>query len=549
MAKAPMHLVLKYSDSYYNVDTVKEHIKMIDEFTKVIWGVIRQDRNSPAMGDKRVVQLNDQIKMQIPTYAFISSESQIKYRGKIDHVYTRDELKEHFNLIPNYYRHELDKCVNGILLSSLEIEDHEIIKKMKAYDTGDNEIALQNQTNPLYVSYEDGESFTKLPEQPKNGKNKKGIKTPQEIIRHAQQYMVSIGFQYKYEEIANFYLALRAKPFVILAGISGTGKTQLPRKFASAVGMTNEQVILVPVRPDWTDGSDLLGYVGLNDDFKPKDLTIAIMKAHDNPDKPYFFILDEMNLARVEHYFSDFLSVIETREKKNEIITTDPILREEVLKNARNGSKFKAFGWPQNLYLIGTVNMDETTHAFSKKVLDRANSIEINEVDLVWINTTLSEINPLEDIDNSFFQTPFLRSIDLSDAEKDLIKDEMNLLIQVNQILEKADLHFAYRVRDEVAFYLTLNKKYELLDSDVAMDFQLVQKVLPRIHGSSERVQKVLVELLNLLEVKEFKSNGFEYSQTEGKIDFENFKYKRSTKKILFMLKRFDDDRFTSFWL
>ncbi len=137
MAKAPMHLELKYSDSYYNVDTVKEHIKMIDEFTKVIWGVIRQDRNSPAMGDKRVVQLNDQIKMQIPTYAFISSGSQIKYRGKIDHVYTRDELKEHFNLIPNYYRHELDKCVNGILLSSLEIEDHEIIKKMKAYDTGD----------------------------------------------------------------------------------------------------------------------------------------------------------------------------------------------------------------------------------------------------------------------------------------------------------------------------------------------------------------------------------------------------------------------------
>ena len=210
--------------------------------------------------------------------------------------------------------------------------------------------------------------------------------TPKETIRHSHQYIASNGFQYQYEEIANFYLALKAKPFVILAGISGTGKTMLPRKFASAVGMSKAQVILVPVRPDWTDGSDLLGYVGLDNIFKPKDLTLAIIKAHDNPEKPYFFILDEMNLARVEHYFSDFLSVIETREKKDGIIKTDPILREEVLQNAANGSDYKAFGWPQNLYLIGTVNMDETTHSFSRKVLDRANSIEMNEVDLRWIN-------------------------------------------------------------------------------------------------------------------------------------------------------------------
>ncbi|MFC2139953.1 McrB family protein [Bacteroidota bacterium] len=549
MAQVPMHIVLKYSDSYYNVDTVTEHKKMIDELTKVIWGVIRHDIKSPAMGEKRVAQLNNQIKKQIPTYAFISSGSRIKYRGKIENIYTRDELKEHVNFIPNYYKHELDKCANGILLSSLEIENHDIIKKMKMYDSGDSKIALQNQTNPLYVSYENGEPISKLPEQPKNEKNIKGIKTPKEMLNYIHQYMESNGFQYLYEEIANFYLALRAKPFVILAGISGTGKTMLPRKFASAVGMSKEQIIQVPVRPDWTDGSDLLGYVGLDNKFKPKDLTLAIMKAHDNPEKPYFFILDEMNLARVEHYFSDFLSVIETREKKDGIIKTDPILREEVFQNATNSSDYKAFGWPQNLYLIGTVNMDETTHSFSRKVLDRANSIEMNEVNLGWVNKAETEINPIEAVDNSFFQTPFLDQLDLSDANKELIKEEMDLLIQVNQILENADLHFAYRVRNEVAFYLILNKEYYLMDSTPAMDFQLVQKILPRIHGSSERVQKVLVDLLNLLEGKDFKSNGFEYAQTEGKIDFETLKYKRASKKILFMLKRFDDDRFTSFWL
>lgn len=382
--------------------------------------------------------------------------------------------------------------------------------------------------------------------------NPVGITTiiePEKVITHIHKYVTNKGFNYKYEEIANFYLALRVKPFVILAGISGTGKTQLPRKFASAIGMTKEQVIQIPVRPDWTDGSDLLGYIGLDENFKPKDLTLAIKNAFNNPDKPYFFILDEMNLARVEHYFSDFLSIIETRERNDDKITTDPILKEELLKGAKNGSEFKSLGWPQNLFLVGTVNMDETTHAFSRKVLDRANSIEMNEVDLNWLPDSKVDVEPLVNIGASFFMTPFLSSKELSEENKESIKGNMSLLIQVNKILEKADLHFAYRVRDEVAFYLILNKKYNFMDSCDALDFQLVQKVLPRIHGSSERIQMVLVELLNLLEGKDYRSKDFEYSQIEDKIDLDNLKYKRASKKILFMLKRFDNDRFTSFWL
>lgn len=382
-----------------------------------------------------------------------------------------------------------------------------------------------------------------------NVKPEEPIIEPEKVIPHIHKYVINKGFNYKYEDIANFYLALRVKPFVILAGISGTGKTQLPRKFASAIGMTKEQVIQIPVRPDWTDGSDLLGYIGLDENFKPKDLTLAIKNAFKNPDKPYFFILDEMNLARVEHYFSDFLSVIETRERNDEEIITDPILKEELLKGAKNGSEFKSLGWPQNLFLIGTVNMDETTHAFSRKVLDRANSIEMNEVDLNWLPDSNGDVEPLVNIGTSFLMTPFLSSKELSGENKESIKDEMALLIQVNKILEKADLHFAYRVRDEVAFYLILNKKYNFMDSCDALDFQLVQKVLPRIHGSSERIQMVLVELLNLLEGKDYRSKDFEYSQIEGIFDQESLKYRRASKKILFMLKRFDNDRFTSFWL
>ena len=372
-----------------------------------------------------------------------------------------------------------------------------------------------------------------------------------EIIIQIHKYIVSEGFQYQYEEIANFYLSLKAKPFVILAGISGTGKTQLPRKFAKAIGMI-DQVSQIPVRPDWTDGSELLGYTSLDGSFKPKDLTLALNKANKNPKKSFFFILDEMNLARVEYYFSDFLSVIETRRwdlTEKGLIKTDPILREEIILKADNASEFSKLGWPQNLYLIGTVNMDETTHTFSRKVLDRANAIEMNEVDLKWINISSTEINKINDLTNSFLETEFISSLDLNDENKSSINKEMQLLISINIVLEKADLHFAYRVRDEVAFYLILNKKYGLIEPNVAFDFQLVQKVLPRIHGSSERVQTVLIELLNILENKEFKTSNFEYSELDGNLDTNNLKYKRSSKKILYMLKRFDDDRFTSFWI
>ena len=373
--------------------------------------------------------------------------------------------------------------------------------------------------------------------------------TINEIILHSYNYIRSLGFQYDYEEIANFYISLKAKPFVILAGISGTGKTQLPRKIAASLGFLEEQVIQLPVRPDWTDSSDILGYTSLDGNFIPKDLTLAIQKATANPDLPYFFILDEMNLARVEHYFSDFLSVIETRERVGKEIKTDPILREEVLRSAKNKADFSAMGWPQNLFLIGTVNMDETTHSFSRKVLDRANSVEMNEVDLNWIKTNGDQIPQLSGISNDLFQTDYIRSVELTDEDKKSIDKDMKLLQDVNKILQEADLHFAYRVRDEIAFYLIINAKNGLLQSNSALDFQIVQKILPRIHGSSERVQTVLVDLLNLLEGTSFRNSNFEYSMINDFTKSAVLKYKRASKKIIFMLKRYDDDRFTSFWL
>ena len=136
----------------------------------------------------------------------------------------------------------------------------------------------------------------------------------------------------------------------------------------------NGQFALIPIRPDWNDGSDLLGYVDIKGDFKQGPLTKVIEKAEQNPDDPYFVLLDEMNLARVEHYFSDMLSVMESRKWEDGKMVTSTFLSEEIAK--------RDIKLPTNLYIIGTVNMDETTHPFSKKVLDRANTIEFNRVEL-----------------------------------------------------------------------------------------------------------------------------------------------------------------------
>ena len=387
-------------------------------------------------------------------------------------------------------------------------------------------------------------------EPPKKG-DMKDLNT-NDVINHVKSYLSSRGFTYSKKELSNFYLSLKTKPFVILAGISGTGKTQLPRMFAEAVGMSGKQVIQVPVRPDWTDGSDLLGYTGLNDQFQAKGLTLAVKKANENKNKPYFFILDEMNLARVEHYFSEFLSVVETRRRDSdgETILTDPILREELIHNAKNRDQFEDLRWPENLYLIGTVNMDETTFSFSRKVLDRANTIEMNQIDLSFKDHSGDEAESLGNVENSFFKTEYIRSVELSDSDRDALMNDITLLSEINEILKISDLHFAYRVRDEIAYYLTMNRTFNLLEDSEAMDFQIMQKVLPRIHGSSIRVQRILVRMLSKLNGIHLGVDSPDLSSLDTiEKEIKESKYPRSGRKLLFMLQRFEEDRFTSFWV
>lgn len=375
-----------------------------------------------------------------------------------------------------------------------------------------------------------------------------------EILSNIVKYIASKGFVYDDKLLANFYLSLKAKPFVLLAGTSGTGKTRLVRLFAEAIrAYWDGRYKQIAVKPDWSDSTDLFGHVNLENKFVPGAIVEFIKKAADDPNKlPYILCLDEMNLARVEYYFSDFLSIIETRDWNGDEIITDKL----VPRNCYSGDTaaedlYSNLMIPENLYIVGTVNMDETTFPFSKKVLDRANTIEFSKVDF-----DLPDTIDVEDVDsvpvgNDFLRANYLKlRTDCSDRWES-VKTINDKIKEINAILEKGDAHFGYRMRDEIIFYMLYNEELKLISEKEAFDNQIMQKVLPRIQGSSESTANLLRELFIVC--------AGPFSSKSGETDARKMKnylsdggyadYPKSANKICMMLRRYEDDDFTSFWV
>ena len=380
-------------------------------------------------------------------------------------------------------------------------------------------------------------------------------------------YISARGFAFPPRVLQAFYAALRSKPFVILAGNSGTGKSRLVRLFAEASGanVANGQFTMIPVRPDWNDSSELLGYFDLNGEFVAGQLIAPILLAHQNPEKPFFVCLDEMNLARVEHYLSDFLSIVESRRRDGNRIATDPILRETQLnkmkRNAVRGDALaalehlerigKPLGLPDNLYVIGTVNMDETTQPFSRKVLDRANTIEFSDIDVMQgidDDVTTSEVPPLQ-LDQSFYRAEFTTLNDILPKHRGKAKQIAEMIRDLNQDLGFAGFEIGYRVRDE-AISFSVYASSAGMNVEEINEAIILQKILPRVHGSSPRVEKLLVSLLRLLkggsEVPDENDPELAQKLAVLRVDSEA---SAIVRKIAGMLILFREENFTSFWL
>ena len=270
--------------------------------------------------------------------------------------------------------------------------------------------------------------------------------------------------------IRDFHLNLTAlsdKHFVILNGISGTGKTQICKLYANAVyGLSyedeNPYLKIIPVRPDWMESSALFGYYSsIEKKYKRTEFLDVVLHALKEREQPHFVVLDEMNLARVEYYLSDYLSAVESRQAIS-------------LHNEEGSLEVpKEIIIPPNLYVIGTVNVDETTYSISDKVLDRA------------FVMTLSDVNF-----KAFWE-------DKEDNMKSALEKEFNLLLEIHSILLPLNLHFGYRSMDEMLSKLYANKKLPIdiqMSELEALDSVISEKVLPKIRGD-EQLETLLVEI------------------------------------------------------
>jgi energy-coupling factor transporter ATP-binding protein EcfA2 len=273
----------------------------------------------------------------------------------------------------------------------------------------------------------------------------------------------------------------------------------------------------ISVRPDWTDNKYMLGFYNpITEVYQPTELLKLMLRASQDPFKPYFVILDEMNLAKVEHYFSDFLSCLESRRfvGDNKIRGEELILHdatEELSYIDEDGNEYtisKRLEVPLNIYFTGTVNIDETTYMFSPKVLDRANVIEFNELDMDCYRKIIFN-EESGDAEN----TEYANAADLSFINYftdngsyclRLLKKEFNSkliqfygkFIELNKILEDYHFHFGYRVIDEIMMYLTYGYEYNSKGVLIDMDLQILQKVLPKLYGNRKQLEIPLARLL-----------------------------------------------------
>jgi len=419
------------------------------------------------------------------------------------------------------------------------------------------------------------------------------LKYPEYTIVKEADYFLLLEKKYTLNLLSSSIIKL-PKPFILLSGISGTGKTRFVKQQAQHFCADGLNYQLIPVRPDWHEPSDLLGYISrlgshgaeyIVTDFLVfivaawKAVTESIQAGEINLKAncmPYWLCLDEMNLAPVEQYFADYLSVIETRQWEGEQYSCDPLLNPNVFQQLENTDKLrsslnldgdahndlwdyfltKGISIPPNLIVAGTVNMDETTHGFSRKVIDRAFTLDFGEF---FPNDYQHYFEPATQVKALSF--PRFSQVDLelisqvkidADAHKSI-----EFLESINQELKTTPFELAYRALNELLIAVVCFNPNDQQTLQAVWDDFLITKVLPRIEGDSEKLQDDGEQsLLNKLELILAEQLNEIWSDEQNRPDLlrENISAVplniqcRSKKKIQWMQKRLNDNGFTSFW-
>lgn len=294
-----------------------------------------------------------------------------------------------------------------------------------------------------------------------------------------REFCLNKGFYYSEDLIRRFILSLEAKPFLIITGISGSGKSKIAELWSEYKDPEKKRSLNIAVGSNWKDNKRLLGFKNIlqqeGNNYIDTNLVKLIKEANSNEMETYTILFDEMNLSHVEHYFSDFLSALESRSHEINLPNDEKII------------------WSSNIKIIGTVNIDETTYMFSPKVLDRANVIEMNGTSpIIYIKSILKEKNkPYYEI-----------------KDKKWFDEYINLLEGIYIALNK---NFAYRVIDEITIYIKLNTElFGNEEFNKYFDEQIYQKILPKLHGSKALLKPQLEKLKIILNEKD--ETAYKYS-------------------------------------
>lgn len=476
-------------------------------------------------------------------------EDKDRYIPRFTHSITEDEAKEYLeHWIQCYYApNPFTKSLKGLSEPVYVVE--ELVKYLEQHSSSANlKDALTNifhdpmgnmdiMTNALnnyskVIAVKDG--YAKLEtnykdymrQMPNRNDKEAFFKNFDTKLREQKVVDNSIASNYR-----PYITAIKSKPFLLLAGISGTGKSRIVRELARACweegtdeykAQKPKNFQMVQVKPNWHDSSDLIGYVSRvsgKAEYVAGEFLKFIAKAWEDTETPYFLCLDEMNLAPVEQYFAEYLSVIESRKSHGDgIVTTDPILEkadEEWYFNLtasltsdediRKQFNEEGICIPQNLIVVGTVNMDETTFSFSRKVLDRAMTIEMNEVDLHGGLTKRHE--SIGKLSNAELVGSAVEGVDVYNDYTDVCDIALGYLQKVNDVLEGTPFKIAYRTRNEFLLYVVNNLPYckDENDNDLeqgyviarALDEITSMKVLSRIEGDDTKVSDELLDNLS----------------------------------------------------
>lgn len=394
------------------------------------------------------------------------------------------------------------------------------------------------------------------------------------------------------DHIFPYLSALRAKPFVLLAGISGTGKSRIVRKLAQATNSKKyakeedrwndnrpDNFELIQVKPNWHNSMDVVGfYSSVSERYEFTPFVRFIVKAWQHLDTPYFLCLDEMNLAPVEEYFAEFLSAIESRSKdENGEYITDPIIKpfyefgkntcEAMLKDLFGEAHYTEFNalaqqftdkgltLPRNLMVMGTVNMDETTFTFSRKVLDRAMSMEMNEVDYDAFLLGETETMPILTEFNSLLVDRPQKATEVKDDIE--AQRVVNYLKDVNALFEGTPFKLGYRAANEAMLYISANQDFtnENFSFTKAIDEFTLMKILSRVEGddsrlsldeTDERITDAGINATELLEGEETNPNLLHGLRAIVRKHIGTGSM--TEKKINAMLKTLEREHFVSYW-